>query len=431
MQTLTAGSFLNLENGASVEALKFTARRLAEMTATVAAAENLNAAALENLANNLWDKAEYVARETERRRLREIFNENFSERIRELKPESTLVENSVFEILTAVSTIDGKASARQSPAPEFTECGKSECATAENTSFVLPTEADATAAQGKRDEFLGFVKTDETYGTNSIIQTEATTAAPDKIESDATQPANEFVSEAKNSENKPGAAEATNSDNGRAAVEREISPENPNNEKSSPAVATMVAAENNSQAVSANKTDTKATPTESKEPFEFGKCTINLNLVLLPSSGDTDNRKAIVSASSHNLPPEIEFLEIGSGEDLTEIAELVRNKLAQFKQTLPAKYIEQLRASKLKTAKKPAPSKTTTAAESTKPAIEPPNVEKTSDSQFAQHLNATETDKSPQAEITAPKQNAATQSAPVAAVPPQRVAANNVQPSLF
>ncbi len=47
MQTLTAGSFLNLENAGSVEALKFTARRLAEHTTTVIA-ENLTAEALKN-----------------------------------------------------------------------------------------------------------------------------------------------------------------------------------------------------------------------------------------------------------------------------------------------------------------------------------------------------------------------------------------------
>ena len=86
MQTLTAGSFLNLETDASVEALKFTARRLAEYSGNVVT-ESLNAAALENLANSLWEKAEYVSRETERRRLHQIFNENFSERLRELKPD--------------------------------------------------------------------------------------------------------------------------------------------------------------------------------------------------------------------------------------------------------------------------------------------------------------------------------------------------------
>ena len=87
MQTLTAGSFLNLENAETVEALKFTARRLAEMTTAVVTRK------LDSLRHSkIWrticgKRREYVARETERRRLNEIFAENFGERFRELKPE--------------------------------------------------------------------------------------------------------------------------------------------------------------------------------------------------------------------------------------------------------------------------------------------------------------------------------------------------------
>ena len=86
MKTLQAGSFLHLENDGSLESLKFTARCLAEHTGSVVK-ENLNAQSLETLANNLWQKAEYVTRETERRRLQQIFVENFTDRFRELKPD--------------------------------------------------------------------------------------------------------------------------------------------------------------------------------------------------------------------------------------------------------------------------------------------------------------------------------------------------------
>ncbi len=381
MQTLTVGSFLNLENAESVEALKSTARRLAEHTATVATAENLNAAAaLENLANSLWDKAEYVTRETERRKLREIFAQNFTERFRELKPE------------------------------------------------VM--QADATEAQGKRDEFLGFVKTDEPFAATSIAKTEAATAtitAPEEAEPRTVQTINAPFSETVESENKTVAArDVTNSQNEQVAVETEVSAENPNIEQS---LRPATSAGNNSQAVSANK-NSADTAAVGQEPFEFGKCTINLNLVLLPSSGDAKSRKAIVSAASHNLPPEIEFLEISEGEDLTEIADLVRDKLARFKQTLPAKYIERLRASKTKSAKSGATAKpSTSVAAPTRAEINQPNVEKTGGLQPAQDLSGTDTENS-RAEITTAKGNAAVSTAPVVAVP-QRSAANNVQPSLF
>lgn len=141
----------------------------------------------------------------------------------------------------------------------------------------------------------------------------------------------------------------------------------------------------------------------------------------------------IVSAASHNLPPEIEFLEIGEGEDLTEIVALVSGKLARFKQTLPAKYIEQLRASKTKTTKKPATTKpAATVAAPTKPEIAEANGAKTNGEQQTQNSSATETEKT-KAEITATEENLAAQPAPVAAVPQsqQIAAANNVQPSLF
>jgi hypothetical protein len=117
MQTLTVGSFLNLENDSTVESLKHTARRLAEHTGTVVG-ENLNHAAHENLANSLWQKAEYVVRATERRRLHQIFVENFSERFRELKPETAEAQKSEPSVSSAEATIETGDSVEQSPAPE-------------------------------------------------------------------------------------------------------------------------------------------------------------------------------------------------------------------------------------------------------------------------------------------------------------------------
>jgi len=261
MQTLTAGSFLNFENDGAVEALKFTACRLAEHTVTVVTAENLNAASIKNLANNLWNKAEYVTRETERRRLHEIFVENFCERFRELKPEVAQADNSGSEVLSAGSTIGNADLVKQSLAPEITECRRSECPTAESVTSVSP-QGEATEVEGKRDEFLGFVKTDEPFAATSIAETEAATiTAPDEA-----APKNEFVTETSKWENKYVAHGATNSENERVAAVTEVSAENPNVEKSQPAA--TVATENNSQAVSANKNSTNAA-TDTKEPFEF------------------------------------------------------------------------------------------------------------------------------------------------------------------
>ena len=162
MQTLTVVSFLNLENAEGVEQLNFTARRLAEHTATVAKAEELTAAALENLAPQLWDKAEYVARDVERRRLREIFAENFCERFREIKPEYSPAENSVSEVVPEANAIGNTAGLIEpSPDTEIIESESGECSTAKRVSSISPPELEATEVQGKRDEFLGFVITDD------------------------------------------------------------------------------------------------------------------------------------------------------------------------------------------------------------------------------------------------------------------------------
>ncbi len=161
MQTLTASSFLNLENASTVEALKFTARRLAGHTASVVR-ENLNAASLENLVNNLWERAECVTRETERRLLHQIFIENFRERFRELKPDVFKAETSGLEVSPADSTIENAGSEEQSPAPEIIKRGGSElAATAENVSSSDSAKESAPEVEAKKDEFLSFVKTDK------------------------------------------------------------------------------------------------------------------------------------------------------------------------------------------------------------------------------------------------------------------------------
>ena len=420
MQTLQAGSFLNLENQGNVEALKFTARRLAEHTAAVVA-ENLPPAALANLSDDLWAKAQYVARETERRRLREIFTENFTERFRQLKPESSLADSLISGVLSAASTIENSGSATaNAPAQEIIEDGKSEPMITESAFRASPQpEAAAPEAERKQDEFLGYVKTDEPFAAATVeeAKTMATTTVSSDVGQKITQSADSPASETSKSENE------------QSIAEQDISAEIASAEKSPPSAAAKVPAGNNSQTSNANKTN--ALEKDAKEPFEFGRCTINLNLVLLPSSGNSASRKAIISASSHGFAPEIEFLEIKEGENLTEIAELVRGKLDRFKNGLPAKYIEQLRQSKTNRANKAAPAKAPTTAATDKPEADQSNIEKTSGSQHAQSLGDSRDEES-RTEVAATNETAAANpSAMPTAVPPSPPAANNLQPSLF
>ena len=313
MQTLQAGSFLNLDSDEKVEALKFTARLLAEHSGNVVK-ENLNQQSLESLANNLWQKAEYVSRESERGRLQQIFVENFTERFRELKPD--------FDILTA----EIAKSFYQETAPEKVEVKSEQIFQPE---YPSPTQ-QSLAVEANKDEFLGLVKPDETFGEPVIGEREVATAAPEEITGSVVQSETVTKTEALKTDNESGAAETSINEN--------INADN-----------SQTTVQNNPRPINQVKSGTPSLA--ANEPFEFGKCTVSLNLVLLPCLGNGTSRKAIISAASHHLPPEIEYLEINEGGDLEQIAALVKDKLSRFCQTLPIKYIEQLRASKNKTTK--------------------------------------------------------------------------------
>ncbi|CAN5735494.1 hypothetical protein BH24ACI2_BH24ACI2_12200 [soil metagenome] len=405
MQTLTAGSFLNLENDSTIEALKFTAQRLAEHSANVVK-EKLNSSALENLANSLWEKAEYLTRETERRRLQEIFTQNFSERFRELKPEVSGAKNSSFETESNASTI------------ENIESDESENATSENVLSSAVSKEDKTVAQGKSDEFLGFVENDKSLEEKTITESEAKmTTAPEETALTNAQTAHEPVSEKLKPENLSSVDEKTNMEN-QTVDKTESAAEKSNVAKSQ---TDTISAKSDSSTMSVNSNNTPAT--DAKESFDFEKCTINLNLTLLPTESGGIKRKAIISAASHDLPPEIDFLQIAEGEDLTSIANLVQEKLKRFQQTLPVKYIEQLRASKTKAAKKPSTVKANTAP------IQLTNDKSGSEKEVGKQKLQTEESVEP--EKTPALENKTTLSSDFMPTVNQTNAANEIQQSLF
>lgn len=389
MQTLQTGSFLRLENDSAVESLKFTARLLAEHTEKVVK-ENLNAGSLENLANNLWQKAEYVTLEVERRRLREIFVKNFTERFRELKPDFDDLTNQIADLLN------------QSATPEKVEGKSDQVVTQPNTSPIQPTpEVEAT-----KDEFLGLVKSDELLNETASAETVIATDLPEETNQTAVQP------EVIKTENECGTAETTVTASEKVSQTAETVKEDSNADKP------QTIAQNNSRPATQAKSESVFITT--KEPFEFGKCTVNLNLVLLPSLGSNTSRKAIISTVSHQLPPEIEYLEINEGENLEQIAALVKDKLARFQQTLPVKYIEQLRASKTK------PTKTSQTTKSTQsPVNNQTSREKTSGEQNIQSTA------NQQSEVIAQESMAQMSGETTSIVSPPVATNSNAQLSLF
>lgn len=433
MQTLTAGSFLNLENDSIVEALKHTARRLAEASATVVK-ENLPPAALENLANTLWGKAAYVTRETERRRLHQIFVENFNERFRELKSAAVQAGNSNLEFSPAAAPVENAGSKENLSAPTIVQSAGSGSMmeTRENISSTVSPKESAPAAEEKTDEFLGFVEPGESFKdeqAKEINAAPATATVPEKSAPPAIQSADELDAETSKPKNQTFDAAAPISTI-QSVAEKVESPAVDTSHHAKPEATTAAAPENNPMTTAAATVN--AAKADGEEPFEFEKCTINLNLTLLPMESETSARKVIVGAVSHNLPPEIDFLEIDrGGADLTNIGALVKDKLARFKQTLPVKYIEQLRQSKNKSAKKTAPAKTTaaTAAAPTKPEVNQPKAEKTSGEQKVPEAKLNETAQT-QSEKASEKGDAAISPATVPAAN-QSFGANSIQGSLF
>ena len=441
MQTLTAGSFLNLENDSTIEALKHTAHRLAEHTATVVK-ENLQPTALENLANTLWGKAEYVTRETERRRLHQIFVESFSERFRELKPQAAQSQNSSSEFSTADAPVETAASKEESNAPAIAQSEgreSAEAAARENiSSTASPEESAPEAEEEKTDEFLGFVESDESFKDMQAKDANATATAREENAPTTVQNADELSTETSKAENQLVTTETPVSANQAAAKNVESQAVNTSNavdtsNHAKPEATTITAPESKppTAAATVNTAKASANVADGKEPFEFEKCTINLNLTLLPAESGKNARKVIIGATSHNLPPEIDFLEITDGGNLSQIAGLIREKLERFKQTLPVKYIEQLRQSKNKAAKKSAPVKATIAAATAAPtqtAINQMKSEMPSGKQETQEASSNETVK-PQPETTAESSIAASTVAPPTVN--QSVAANSIQGSLF
>lgn len=400
MQTLQAGSFLTLENAETVENLKFTARLLAEHTEKVVK-ENLQPAPLENLANNLWQKAEYVTRETERRRLQQIFVENFTERFRELKPD--------FDALTAQIT----DSFNQANVPEKAEVESEQNISPENTSPA----PQSSEAQAQKDEFLGLVKPEESFGETAAEETKAATS--EEIKQTVAQSEALTNTEAVITEKESGAVKVTVPESNDVSQKAEVAAETVKEDvKTGKPQAT---AQNDSR----NATQVKSgiTVSEDKEPFEFGKCTVNLNLVLLPCRGSETSRKAIVSTASHNLAPEIEYLEIEMGEDLERIAALIKDKLSRFRGTLPVKYIEQLRASKNKTAK------TNQTAKSPLPA--PSTAKSAGDGEKTSGEQKTQSAANSQSEITVQTQPAEKTGETASIISPPVAAGERVQPNLF
>ncbi len=143
---------------------------------------------------------------------------------------------------------------------------RAESAATESVSpMAALTEKSATVAEGKTDEFLGFVKTDDSFNEASADETEIKVISTEEIGQTAVQ-SKVTISETAKTENQTVAVEMRQAKESDMAAKQEVSTESLNAKKSQPTAATTTTAKNNLPAASANKAPAA---TDEKEPFEF------------------------------------------------------------------------------------------------------------------------------------------------------------------
>ena len=304
MQILSSGSFVNLENGEKIEQLIFTAREIANAaveTEGFASGEENN----RRLALEIWQGAEYMCREHEEARVKDIFINNFLARLEELEyargAAKILAENSAGE-----STV---------------------------TSQPLQP----------KDEFLGFVSQPETVEQRSVATESG--AVEDAIETTA---ADIFRA------HKDSSAEAGNESDEEEIVSGESLPETnevvETREPESEIIEKpLETGEINAPTAVQNKIEDSSVPgavsLPEKEPYQFDKCTVTTIIQLLPVEAE-HKRRAVISVRTHDFAPQIWTLNFASETGLGALMPVINEALNRYCQELPLKVMDKLKREK-------------------------------------------------------------------------------------
>lgn len=308
MQILSSGSFINLENQEKIEQLIFTAKEIAGAAVGtdgfVNEDENNRRLALE-----IWQGAEYMCRDHEEANVKNIFINNFLERLREIgggqaNSPSVVSENSAVEIQSG--------------------------ATKENAA--------------SKDEFLGFVSTAE-VGENAIAESDYVIDADDyqaaEIESFAPNNLTAKLDE------ESGGAETIEPNVLPQTAAETIEAAEPENENADETPETL---ENNppdrTETASNSKPAVGALHLPEKEPYQFDKCTVTATIQLLPVSLDSETRKAVLSVRTHDFAPQISVVELSGAAVLDEILPALEKSFEKYKTDLPVKVMDKLKKEK-------------------------------------------------------------------------------------
>ena len=305
MEILSSGSFVNLENQGKIEQLIHTAKEIAAAAVGtdgfVSEEENNRRLALE-----IWQGAEYMTRDHEEAQVKNIFINNFLDRLREL----------------------GGASKTPNAKPE-----NSASAGKENS-------PDENAAS--RDEFLGFVGTAEVSEQES-----AERASPDgentlETANDVAAPVSYTIPDSQDEKDGDNFVEPDNS-----LTEATLETETAKPEKDEPQETNQPAESSKDEniQVEANPKQNVSTITlPEKEPYQFDKCTVTATIQLLPVGDGI--RRAVLSVRTHDFAPQISVVELNDGATPAQLLPALQSAFDKYKTDLPVKVMDKMKREK-------------------------------------------------------------------------------------
>ena len=295
MQILSSGSFINTDNQEKIEQLIFTAKEIAETAVKtdgfVNGEENNK-----RLALDIWQGAEYMCRDAEEARIKNIFVSNFLERLREIGG-------------TKKQTIDS---------PQEIEFA---------TEIELPNKTDAS-----KDEFLGLVATDETQ------ESETTKFESYEIAEEAINAEIELSQE----QNDSGIKNDESAKNDEILEMETVAPETGETEISKPS-------EQNESIEKESGSAKDSLQLPEKEPYKWDKCTVTATIQLLPA--ETEKRRVVLSVRTHDFPPQISVHEFAGEAKTEQMLPALEQAFEKYQADLPLKVMDKLKKEK-KTAKK-------------------------------------------------------------------------------
>ena len=310
MQILNSGSFINLDNHEKIQHLIFTARSIAdsavETDGFVNAHENNRRLALE-----IWQGAGYMTRSTEESQVKNIFINNFLERLRELAgsaPAAVAVANNLPAIAATQPEENPPRTGADDSKDEF---------------LGLVTTPGEQARQGSGEPDFNAAENAEPINVSGVTQPEDKAAAAAETTDRVENSAGEIINPDERSHNETVEAEKVE-----AEIEKSVEPSEERPEETPSSSGTLQ-----------GSVGTIKLP--EKEPYRWEGCTVTATIQLLPA--EVGRRRVVLSVRTHDFAPQISMAEIGEGAVPEQILPALAAAFEKYKTDLPVKVMDKLK----------------------------------------------------------------------------------------